>query len=178
MKKIRKDVILKCSKQRRNHIFSVCDLALLLAKQYKVNEKQVERAALLHDIAKELEITKKDLKKTTYPSKEANEIKDLRHSLYGSYLAKVKYGTTDKKTLDAIAYHTTGSILMGDVAKIVYVADYFDPYKKYKHKINPLDEYELNFLVSYVSSMKIKFLRRSGKKENIETKKLIYLKNS
>ncbi len=176
MKKIKRDIIVNCSKYRREHIFSVCKLALLLAKQYKIDENQVERAALLHDIAKELEISKKALKKSNYYSMEADKVKELRHSAYGSYLAKVKYGTNDKKTLDAIAYHTTGSILMGDVAKVVYIADYFDPHRKHQHEINPLDDYELDYLVSYVSAKKVQLLRRSGKNENIETKKLIYIK--
>ena len=93
---------------RFSHTLGVVDTALQLAKQYQVDEKKAEIAALLHDCAKEI-----------YPG--------LQHAPKGAELAKTEYGIQDEEILNAIRWHTTGRPKMTKLDKIIYIADYIEP---------------------------------------------------
>ena len=47
----------------------------------------------------------------------------LKHCLLGMIVAKEKYKVSDKEILNAIKEHTTGSLNMTDLAKVLYLAD-------------------------------------------------------
>ena len=112
------------------HTLGVVETAIELAKQYHVDEKKAEIAALLHDCAKglggqeQLQLCKKH-GLTITEAEERNPF--LLHAKLGAYLAKADYGIDDEEILDAIRWHTTGRPEMTQLDKIIYIADYIEP---------------------------------------------------
>ena len=53
----------------------------------------------------------------------------LLHAKVGAVYAKDKYGVEDEDILNAITYHTTGRPAMSLLEKIVFIADYIEPYR-------------------------------------------------
>ncbi|MCP6368247.1 bis(5'-nucleosyl)-tetraphosphatase (symmetrical) YqeK, partial [Klebsiella pneumoniae] len=56
---------------------------------------------------------------------------ELWHAPVGAFLVRNEVGITDKEVLDAIAYHTSGRPGMTLLEKIVYVADYIEPGRRF-----------------------------------------------
>lgn len=112
------------------HTIGVVETAVQLAKQYQVDVKKAEIAALLHDCAKgfggqeQLQLCKK-YGLTITEAEERNPF--LLHAKLGAYLAKADYGIDDEEILDAIRWHTTGRPEMTQLDKIIYIADYIEP---------------------------------------------------
>lgn len=112
------------------HTLGVVETAIQLAKQYQVDVKKAEIAALLHDCAKgfggqeQLQLCKKH-GLTITEAEERNPF--LLHAKLGAYLAKADYGIDDEEILDAIRWHTTGRPEMTQLDKIIYIADYIEP---------------------------------------------------
>ena len=55
----------------------------------------------------------------------------LLNTLLGEKVAIAQYNVTDTEVLDAIKHHTLGNPNMGDIAKIVYVADMIEPSRSF-----------------------------------------------
>ena len=53
----------------------------------------------------------------------------LLHGKLGAFYARTKYFITDKEILSAISYHTTGRPGMTDLEKVVFLADYLEPFR-------------------------------------------------
>ena len=126
-----KEKVRKSQKESRFvHTLGVAETALQLAKQYQVDEKKAEIAALLHDCAKgfsgqeQLQLCKK-YGLTITEAEEQNPC--LLHAKLGAYLAKTEYVIDDEEILDAIRWHTTGRPGMCKLDKIIYIADYIEP---------------------------------------------------
>ena len=119
-------------KKRENHSVGVAVTAYLLAVHYNEDEKLAYKTGLLHDIAKRLSIEEqleycKDIE--LFPD-ERVYIKML-HSPAGSGFVKKAYNITDEKLLSAIRLHTIGSPEMSLFDKIIYMADYVEPYRDF-----------------------------------------------
>ena len=69
-------------------------------------------------------------RKTGFQSRMQNgSILFLLHAKAGAQIAKDKYKITDPDILNAIASHTTGRPGMSLLEKIVYIADYIEPWR-------------------------------------------------
>jgi nicotinate-nucleotide adenylyltransferase len=83
-------------------------------------------AGLVHDIGKQLEEGELIRLAETdgQPLSPLEQKKPaLLHGRAGAVLLEQRYGLRDPAILDAVRYHTTGSVLMGPLAKLLYVAD-------------------------------------------------------
>ena len=49
----------------------------------------------------------------------------------GAEIAKREYGIKDEEILNAIRFHTTGRKNMTKLEKLIYLADYIEPNRKY-----------------------------------------------
>ncbi len=121
----------KLSPKRFEHCTNVANCAAELAKIYGENEEKASVAGLLHDVTKELsddehiEILKdSDISFENFPPK-------LFHGISGSKYVKQKLGIADESIRTAIRYHTTGRENMSMLEKIVFVADYVSPERKW-----------------------------------------------
>ncbi len=108
------------------HTKGVILTALKIAKIRKVDLKKTAMAALLHDCAKYLD----------YRDYKGFELKEdvpesVIHQFLGGYVAKNILGISDYEIIEAITYHTSGKAGMGELAKIIYVADMIEPSRNY-----------------------------------------------
>ena len=130
VKKLKKTL----SSRRFIHTKGVAEESVKLARVHGADEKKAYLAGLLHDCAKDipnkekLELCKKY---GVEIDKVLAEQPDLAHQFLGAELARAVFGITDKEILDAIRYHTTGRPDMGVLEKIVYLADFFEPSRRY-----------------------------------------------
>lgn len=115
--------------EKYQHTLSVAKTALLINKKAKlgIDEYKVEKAALLHDIAKNLDInTRKKLINENY-SQYKNESNNILHQYLGELIARENFFVYDEEILDAIKYHTTGRANMSKLEKLIYMADKIEP---------------------------------------------------
>ena len=112
---------------RCEHVLSVRDQAVSLARQHGINEDQAELAALLHDCLKEL--SNNEL--LQYADEHGLEIDEherknlsLLHGKVAPYFARSEFGVEDEVVFDAMRKHTTGAVEMGPVDTLLFVADF------------------------------------------------------
>lgn len=110
------------SEKRYNHTLAVAKLAKELAELNEEDVQRIEKAALLHDITKEIPI-----KKQRKSLQEKNNYHDLPdncvHSVTGYYYVKDTLKIYDEELANSILYHTTARGGMTMFEKIIFVAD-------------------------------------------------------
>ncbi len=127
MKKVLKE-------SRYRHTVSVAHTAASLAMVYDVSLFKAMVSGMLHDCAKcytDEELLKKCRKKGLEIRKAEEENPSLLHAKYGAYLASAAYGIEDREILSAIECHTTGKPDMSLLDKIIFTADYIEPYRNH-----------------------------------------------
>lgn len=115
------------NEKRYIHSINVAKEAYKLAKQYNADEEKAYYAGLLHDCAKDIPLEKQFELIDKYNEYEIMEdeleFSKVIHALCGPIVAKKEFNVEDKEILDAIRYHTLGSINMTMLDKIIYIAD-------------------------------------------------------
>ncbi|ABK87141.1 hydrolase, HAD superfamily [Bacillus thuringiensis str. Al Hakam] len=119
--------------KRYIHTIGVMETAIELAKLYGVDEKKAEVAAIFHDYAKCRAISEMEeiIKSEDLPKDLLCYNKELWHAPVGAYLVEKEVGITDPEILQAITYHTSGHEKMTMLDKVIYVADYIEPGRKF-----------------------------------------------
>lgn len=119
-------------KKRFMHSLGVATTAYLLAKKYGEDAPLAYFTGLVHDIAKRLPLSEQlslcDSIKLV--SDERNYPKML-HAPAGAAFLKNKYNIEDEKLLNAVRFHTIGDIKMTLFDKIIYMADYIEPFRDF-----------------------------------------------
>ncbi|HHV07392.1 MAG TPA: HD domain-containing protein [Firmicutes bacterium] len=152
---------------RYQHSLEVAEVAVKLAQCHGGKVKKAYLAGLLHDCAKGLEedlllqtalafgIVRNDTEKAC---------PDLLHGPVGALLAWKEYGVDDPEILTAIAVHTLGSEEMGLLAKIIYLADYIEPGRRFPgvDDLRALAYEDLNRAVLQAMDNTILYLLRQG----------------
>ena len=119
--------------KRHAHILGVAQTAVELAKRWGCDEELAFRAGILHDCTKYLSLEEHLAICEKYglalDDMEAASAK-LLHSKTGAALAKHLYGQGDE-VYWAIYWHTTGKADMTTLEKIIYLADYMEPNRKF-----------------------------------------------
>ena len=133
-KGLMESLIKNIGEKRYNHSLRVMETAIELGYRYSVDVEKIRTAAILHDCGKLME--KGILLKMAYDfgiildTCMENNL-ELIHGPLGSKIAEEKYKIKDKEVLDAIYYHTTGRENMTILDKIIYIADYIEPYRNF-----------------------------------------------
>ncbi|MGE5576752.1 MAG: bis(5'-nucleosyl)-tetraphosphatase (symmetrical) YqeK [Syntrophothermus sp.] len=156
------------SSERLAHTLGVVQTARMLSEKYGADSGKAVIAALLHDIARDhdrntlLQMVRNfgiviDEVSAAQP--------ELLHQLVGAELARRDFGITDPAIINAIRIHTTGSVRMSLLDKIVYLADFIEPGRDFpgveqirKKAWEDLDE---GLLASTVNT--IRYLLEKGK---------------
>ena len=117
-------------KQKRvPHIRGTEEEAMRLAKHWGADVTLAQRAAILHDCTKYLELEPHKQLCAKY-GVELDELEQravkLLHSKTGACIAKYVFGEPDE-VYEAIFWHTTGKADMTLLEKIIYMADYIEP---------------------------------------------------
>ena len=120
------------SKKRFLHTLGVIEESKKLARHYREDENKARWAALLHDCTKEYSGAKKRKLCIMWNIPIDNILEeniDIAHSLLSAESAKREYGIHDEDITRAIRYHTTGNKNMNMLDKIIYLADFIEPYR-------------------------------------------------
>lgn len=132
IKEIETDLSNKLSKKRIIHTLGVVNSAIYLARKYGANIEDAHLAALLHDCAKEIPLLEmRDLVADLPCDQDMLHSGALLHGLAGMVLANTQYGVTNPDILEAIRVHTTGKENMSKLDKIIFLADYIEPNRKF-----------------------------------------------
>jgi nicotinate-nucleotide adenylyltransferase len=93
------------------HSRNVALTACALAARFGLNEDEAFLAGIAHDMAKEVSTP-------------------LGHGEMAAEMLEKSFGVTNKDVLEAVRWHTEGRTGMGDLAKVVYIADKIEPRRK------------------------------------------------
>lgn len=124
--------------ERYNHVLAVNDLAIKLAKVYKLDVQKVSISALLHDCAKNMTLEenikyiKNNKVKIKYLDFVIKYLPQVLHSYIGADIATKYFKIKDKEILNSIKNHTVGRIKMSDYEKVIFIADALSLDRKYK----------------------------------------------
>ncbi len=133
MEKLEKVVVDLLNPNRVAHVLGVRDTAEKLALRWGADVTDAGRAGILHDITKALDgplqLTLCQEYGTLLDDFSSHNPKTL-HALTGSLVSERIFGENSAVN-EAIRHHTTGKANMNLLEKIVYVADYMEPNRKF-----------------------------------------------
>jgi len=127
---IRREVESRLSPERFRHTLGVVESAMELCDRFGGDKEKALVAALLHDVAKEYSkdrLLNEALQFGIILSDIERRQAVLIHAPLGAAIAEREFGVTDKDTLAAIRYHTTGRRGMSLLERIVFLADCIEP---------------------------------------------------
>ncbi len=114
------------TKKRYTHSLNVANEAVKLARTYNAEIQKAYIAGLLHDICKEMPLSKqKQYVKNSKMNVCDTELRaePLWHAISGAEVVRQEFKIEDKDILNAIRYHTTARAKMTRLEKIIYLAD-------------------------------------------------------
>ncbi|GAA0330663.1 bis(5'-nucleosyl)-tetraphosphatase (symmetrical) YqeK [Oceanobacillus sp. FSL W7-1293] len=131
---LKADLKERLTKGRYEHTLRVTDTAVELAVNFHESVENATIAALFHDYCKcdSLE----EMKQTIETSSELPDVLlSFHHELWHGPVASVRieenYAITDQEIKDAIYFHTTGRANMTKLDKIIFIADYIEPFRNF-----------------------------------------------
>jgi len=157
------------SPKRRAHVRAVALWAKELAVIHGAGPKQAYRAGLLHDLAKEWSDARlwKVLERRSIPGLAETQQKGslgLFHGRVSADYAQSLGFITDRLTLNAMARHTLGHPQMSLLDKVVMVADYCSPDRRYREAtpLRTLARHNLNGALKKVVQGKMEEALKKG----------------
>lgn len=185
IKALEETVESRISPKRFAHTKRVLETALILADKHKVDLDKTRIAALLHDYAKDVEAEKlvriiEDSGFLLTPLELADP--ELLHGPVGAIMAREDFSIEDKDILESIKYHTTGNVGLSQLAKIIYLADGIEPFRKYPgiEDIKKAAEKDLDEALLLSLNLSLEYLIRKGRLVHplsIETRNDLIMKN-
>ncbi|AAU24266.1 bis(5'-nucleosyl)-tetraphosphatase (symmetrical) YqeK [Bacillus licheniformis] len=150
------------TEQRYIHTVGVMETAVKLAERFGADLKKAEIAAIFHDYAKFR--PKEEMKQIILDGGGPLEVLNFHHELWhapaGAALVKTEVGITDEDILSAIRFHTSGRPNMTLLEKVVYVADYIEPGRRFPgvEEVRTLAEEDLDSALIQALKNTITFL--------------------
>ena len=127
----------------RDHVERVRDIGRLLAQRHGLDAELVDLGLAAHDLARALdggELIERSKAIGIAPSAIERRLPVLLHGPLAAAELESD-GLTDTQVLDSVRWHTTGHRGMGDVAKVVFLADKLDPQKARRYPyLDEIDE--------------------------------------
>lgn len=141
-----------------------CDMALL----HGYDMEKAKFAGILHDCAKYLsdeQLLEECIKYRLPVTDIERKCPSLLHAKVGAVYARVKYDIQDEQIISAIHYHTTGRPAMSLLEKIIYTADYIEPYREALPRIMEIRKMaytDIDRAVEMVAENVMDHLQKSG----------------
>ena len=156
------------SEKRFAHTMGVAECAKSLAEMWGEDCSRAFVAGLVHDCAKEIPFaeTVRLLRENGYePDEDELLAPGILHAPLGAIVAKAEFGIEDAEILDAVRFHTTGRPAMTTLEKIIYIADFTEPGRKYPEadEVRELAKKDLDKAVLLEADFVIKFTIDKGK---------------
>lgn len=126
-------VQMQMSEKRFRHVLGVEETAIALAGKYGTSLEKASIAALTHDYAKERSDDEFQLviRRDQFDLDLLHWGNEIWHGLVGANFVQRELEIDDEEILQAIRVHTTGAAEMSLLDKIIYVADYIEPGRKF-----------------------------------------------
>lgn len=124
----------RLSVKRYTHSIGVANTAAKLAGMFHGDIQRAFLAGLLHDYAREMSDSELlELAMANHLSGDAVDLlqPSLLHGPVGAWLLRDAGMVDDELVLQAISWHTTGHPEMDQLARIIYIADYIEPNRKF-----------------------------------------------
>ncbi|MBN1524182.1 MAG: bis(5'-nucleosyl)-tetraphosphatase (symmetrical) YqeK [Spirochaetales bacterium] len=137
--KIKKDIKKELSPRRYKHSVETAKLAQALCLKYTVASEKGLVAGIAHDIAREYsddQLVSIVQEQNLCDSEWGLRHPKVLHGIVGAYIVESRYGIGDPDILDAIRQHVAGAENMGMLAKILFVADFCEPSRKYLEEMH------------------------------------------
>lgn len=157
------------NESRYKHSLGVKEVAQDLAVIYGYNEDKAILGGVLHDCARYLSndalLQECDLRHISITEIERS-CPVLLHAKVGALFARIKYGVEDEEVINAITYHTTGRPKMTLLEKIIFTADYIEPYRKPLPRIDEIRKAayrDLDYAVVLILENMVNYLKDSQK---------------
>ena len=173
MEKLEQIVTSLLNPNRVAHVLGCRDTAIAMAKHWGADETDAARAGLLHDITKALDGERQLTLAGEYGiilnAFQQKNPKTL-HALTGSLVAERLFGENDA-VVQAVRHHTTGKADMNLLEKIIYVADYMEPNRKFPgvETLRELAFSDLDAAVKLGLTMTFQLLKQQGKEVSSES---------
>lgn len=154
------------SPKRFNHTLNVIKLALNLSYKYNLDTEKVFFAALLHDIAKDIPISRQIEILKKHKIKNINNIykksPQILHQFASYVIAKEKYKIKNRDILNAIKYHSTSYKNPSILSKIIFISDFASYDRKFKDvkKIRELSFKDLELAYQKVLKLKRDYIKK------------------
>lgn len=136
---------------RLRHSLGVMVTALRMADIFGyVPAEKARLAGLIHDCGRS----------------EQNAGNSLDHAPAGAEKARRDFGITDEEVLGAIRWHTTGRPGMTQLEKIIYVADYIEPFREPREDLEEARRIageDLDRAVAFTAGRTVQYLNSRGK---------------
>lgn len=156
------------SYKRYRHSVSTAVTAEKLCARFNENQVSGYIAGLIHDMARELD----EDEMMSLALKDGGSISDLEkkeplllHGRAGAVLCREKFGIRDPEILEAVSLHTTGNAGMCNLSRIVFIADYIEPYRKHmtEEYMIMLEGKSLDNMVKIVLNSVVEYLLRESR---------------
>lgn len=154
--------------KRYRHSLGVEEVAYDLALIHGCDCTKSRIAGILHDCAKHLtneELIEECMRNSLPISDVENQSIYLLHAKVGATFAQLKYGIEDVDIINAITYHTTGRPNMTLLEKIIFTADYIEPFRRPLPRIDYIREIaynDLDFAVLLILENTLDYLQDIG----------------
>ncbi|PSL45054.1 putative HD superfamily hydrolase involved in NAD metabolism [Salsuginibacillus halophilus] len=131
--KVLEQVQAALTEHRYTHTLGVRDTAVRLAQMYGADVERAAWAAIIHDYAKfrskeeMADIIKNEGMDTAFVTYGG----ELLHAPAGAVLAREELGVKDEAILEAVVWHTTGKPGMTVLEKVLFLADYIEPNRRF-----------------------------------------------
>ncbi|HOA80877.1 MAG TPA: bis(5'-nucleosyl)-tetraphosphatase (symmetrical) YqeK [Defluviitaleaceae bacterium] len=172
------------SPKRFLHTLGVVETAEKLAEIHNVDKEKAVISAFLHDCAKDIPESMQIRFCKEFHIRLDEFMKKniaLCHSFLGAEIAKREYGIKDEEILNAIRFHTTGRKNMTKLEKLIYLADYIEPNRKYFEGLKTAREYakkDLDKAMILVLTNTIEYIKKkNGILHPLTLEALEYLKS-
>lgn len=164
MEKVRQQM----PERRWDHTLGVMQSAVALAGRYDVDPHKAELAALLHDYTKFWPIKRQAeiIREAALPLELLEYDHQLWHAPSGAWVVQQELNISDEEVLDAIRYHTSGRENMTKLDKVICLADYIEPGRKFPgvEEIRALANQSIEQALIAAFDSTIRYLLSSGKK--------------
>lgn len=160
--------------KRIPHIKGTEETAARLAKRWGADELEARKAAVLHDCTKYFTLSQQlstcekygilldDMEKSALP---------LLHSKSAAGIARVEFGMSEAVS-EAIRWHTTGKADMTLLEKIIYIADYAEPTRRYDWAKDLRELIETDLDAAVLRGLEITIEHTAGKGDAIHPRTL------
>ena len=162
------EIALKNNERRFWHSISVALTAVGFAEFYNVDKDECLIAGLLHDYCKNLkynELLDECDKHGVILSEEDRMADGCIHGFLAAKVCKDKFNINDSIS-NAIYYHTCGRPNMTNLEKIIYMADFVEPLRRFRDKVSNIRNLcytNIDKAVVLATEMNLEFLIKRDK---------------